>query len=63
MFIDKSLTFGTPDYSAQVAEMKDKKVDLVISCLDGNGATSLGREMKKQGLNAMQVLPNSYNQP
>jgi branched-chain amino acid transport system substrate-binding protein len=61
VFIDKSLTFGTPDYSAQVAEMKAKKVDLVMACLDGNGATSLGREMKKQGLNAIQVLPNSYN--
>ncbi|HEY7440471.1 MAG TPA: ABC transporter substrate-binding protein [Acidimicrobiia bacterium] len=62
VFMDKSLTFGTPDYSAQVARMKDKKVDLVISCLDGNGATTLGREMKKQGLDAIQVLPNSYNQ-
>ena len=61
VFIDKSLTFGTPDYSAQVAEMKDNKVEIVMACLDGNGATSLGREMKKQGLNAIQVLPNSYN--
>jgi len=61
VFMDKSLTFGTPDYSAQVAQMKDKNVDMVISCIDGNGATTLGREMKKQGLNAVQLLPNSYN--
>lgn len=60
-FMDKSLSFGTPDYSAQVAQMKDKKVDLVITCLDGNGAATLAREMKKQGLNAIQILPNSYN--
>jgi branched-chain amino acid transport system substrate-binding protein len=62
VFKDTSLTFGTPDYSAQVAQMKDKDVDLVITCIDGNGAATLAREMKKQGLNAPQVLPNSYNQ-
>lgn len=61
VFMDKSLSFGTPDYSAQVAQMRDKDVDLVISCLDGNGATTLGREMQKQGLDAIQILPNSYN--
>jgi branched-chain amino acid transport system substrate-binding protein len=60
VFMDKSLTFGTPDYSAQVAQMKDKEVDLVITCLDGNGATTLAREMKKQGLDAPQILPNAY---
>jgi branched-chain amino acid transport system substrate-binding protein len=62
VFMDKSLVFGTPDYSAQVAQMKDKKVDLVITCIDGNGAATLAREMKKQGLNVPQILPNSYNQ-
>ncbi len=61
VFLDKSLTFGNPDYSAQVAQMKDKGVNLVIPCVDGNGAASLAREMKKQGLNAIQILPNSYN--
>ena len=45
VFQDKSLAFGTPDYSAQVAQMKEKKVDLVITCLDGNGASTLAREM------------------
>ncbi len=62
VFMDKSLTFGTADYSAQVAEMKDENVDLVITCLDGNGAASLAREMKKQGLDVPQILPNSYRQ-
>jgi branched-chain amino acid transport system substrate-binding protein len=61
VFLDKSLTFGGPDYSAQVAQMKDKDVNLVIPCLDGNGAATLAREIKKQGLNAVQILPNSYN--
>jgi branched-chain amino acid transport system substrate-binding protein len=61
VFVDKSLTFGSPDYSAQVAQMKDKNVDMVITCVDGNGTASLAREMKKQGLNATLVMPNSYN--
>jgi ABC-type branched-subunit amino acid transport system substrate-binding protein len=61
VFMDKSLSFGTPDYSAQVAQMKDKDVNLVITCIDGNGAATLAREMKKQGLEAPQILPNSYN--
>jgi ABC-type branched-subunit amino acid transport system substrate-binding protein len=61
VFMDKSLTFGTPDYSAQVAQMKDKDVDFVITCIDGNGAATLAREMKKQGLDAPQILPNAYN--
>ena len=61
VFQDKSLAFGTPDYSAQVAQMKEKNVDLVITCIDGNGAATLAREMKKQGLNVPQILPNSYN--
>jgi ABC-type branched-subunit amino acid transport system substrate-binding protein len=61
VFSDKSLAFGQPDYSAQVAQMKEEGVDLVISCIDGNGAVNLAREIKKQGLDAVQVLPNAYN--
>jgi branched-chain amino acid transport system substrate-binding protein len=61
VFVDKSLTFGSPDYSAQVAQMKDKNVDMVITCVDGNGTASLAREMKKQGLDATLLMPNSYN--
>jgi ABC-type branched-subunit amino acid transport system substrate-binding protein len=41
--------------------MKEEGVDLVISCIDGNGAVNLAREIKKQGLDAVQVLPNAYN--
>jgi len=32
-----------------------------MSCIDGNGAVNLAREIKKQGLDAIQVLPNAYN--
>jgi ABC-type branched-subunit amino acid transport system substrate-binding protein len=62
VFKDTSVPFGGVDYSAQVAKMVQNKVDLVIPTLDANGAFLLGREMKKQGLNAPMILPNAYNQ-
>ena len=41
--------------------MKQGKANLVITCLDGNGTVSLGREMKKQGLDAVLISANLYN--
>jgi ABC-type branched-subunit amino acid transport system substrate-binding protein len=60
--IDTSLSFGVTDVSGPVSEMKDKGVDLVTTCMDNNGTLTVAKEMKKQGLNAIQYLPNSYNQ-
>ncbi len=62
VFKDTSLAFGGVDYSVQVSKMKDEKVNLVIPAIDANGAFTLAREMKKQGLNAPMILPNAYNQ-
>ncbi|HMG27528.1 MAG TPA: ABC transporter substrate-binding protein [Acidimicrobiia bacterium] len=62
VFKDTSLSFGAVDYSVQVSKMKDEKVNLVIPSVDANGAFTLAREMKKQGLNAPMILPNAYNQ-
>jgi branched-chain amino acid transport system substrate-binding protein len=62
VFKDTSLAFGAVDYSVQVSKMKDEKVNLVVPSLDANGAFTLAREMKKQGLNAPMILPNAYNQ-
>ena len=62
VFKDTSLSFGAVDYSVQVSKMKDEKVNLVIPSIDANGAFTLAREMKKQGLNAPMILPNAYNQ-
>ena len=61
-FIDTSLAFGVTDLSNDVSQMKDKGVDLVTTCMDNNGTLTLAKEMKKQGLNANQYLPNAYNQ-
>jgi ABC-type branched-subunit amino acid transport system substrate-binding protein len=61
VFADKSIVFGSPDYTAQVAAMKEEGVDIIMSCIDGNGAVNLAREMQKQQLDAVQILPNLYN--
>jgi branched-chain amino acid transport system substrate-binding protein len=61
-FVDTSLAFGVTDVSGQVSEMKDKGVDLVTTCMDFNGTLTVAKEMKKQGLDAIQYLPNAYNQ-
>ena len=60
--VDTSLSFGVTDVSGQVSEMKDKGVDLVTTCMDNNGTLTVAKEMKKQGLDAVQYLPNAYNQ-
>src|SRR6266516_3771417 len=61
-FLDTSLSFGVTDLSSDVSQMKDKGVDLVTTCMDNNGTLTLAKEMKKQGLEAIQYLPNAYNQ-
>jgi hypothetical protein len=61
-FLDTSLAFGVTDLSNDVQQMKDKGVDLVTTCMDNNGTLTLAKEMKKQGLDAKQYLPNAYNQ-
>ena len=60
-FVDTSLSFGVADLSTDVSRMKDKHVDLVVTCMDTNGTLTLAKEMKKQGLDAPQYLSNVYN--
>jgi branched-chain amino acid transport system substrate-binding protein len=62
VFLDTSLAFGVTDLSSDVQQMKDKGVDLVVTSMDNNGTLTLAKEMKKQGLNAIQYLPDAYNQ-
>jgi branched-chain amino acid transport system substrate-binding protein len=62
VFDDESLSFGVTDLSSDVSQMKDKGVDLVTTCMDNNGTLTLAKEMKKQGLNAIQYMPNAYDQ-
>jgi branched-chain amino acid transport system substrate-binding protein len=62
VFTDASLAFGTANLSVQVQKMKSAGVDLVTTCMDTNGVVTLAKEMKKQELNAIQYLPDGYNQ-
>ncbi len=60
-FDDRSLAFGATDLSTDVQKMKDAGVDIVTTCMDQNGTLTVAKEMKKQGLNAIQYLPNAYD--
>jgi ABC-type branched-subunit amino acid transport system substrate-binding protein len=59
-FFDDSLAFAQP-LTAQVTEMKSKGIQLVLTCFDLNESFTLGKEMAKQGMNAVQQLPNGYD--
>jgi branched-chain amino acid transport system substrate-binding protein len=58
---DRSVAYPAADLSVDVQKMKDKGVDIVTTCMDQNGTLTLAKEMKKQGLNAIQYLPNAYD--
>lgn len=59
-FFDDTLEFGA-DMSAQVAEMKSKGVEFISTCMDTNQVFKLQTELDKQGLDAVQYLPNGYD--
>ena len=62
VFRDASLAYGTTDLSVQVQKMKEAGVDMVATCMDNNAVVTLAKEMKKQELDAIQLLPNAYDQ-
>jgi branched-chain amino acid transport system substrate-binding protein len=61
VFTDSSLSYGTTDLSVQVQKMTDAGVDLVTTCMDQQGVVTLAKELKKQGSDAIQFLPNGYD--
>lgn len=62
VFSDSSLSYGTTDLSVQVQKMEDAGVDLVTTCMDQQGVVTLAKELKKQGSDAVQFIPNGYDQ-
>jgi ABC-type branched-subunit amino acid transport system substrate-binding protein len=62
VFKDASLAYGVQDLSVQVSKMKSEGVDFVLTCMDNNAVVTLAKEMKKQRLDAIQYMPNSYDQ-
>jgi branched-chain amino acid transport system substrate-binding protein len=61
VFSDSSLTYGTTNLSVQVQKMREARVDMVMTCMDTNAVVTLAQEMKKQGMDAIQYLPNAYD--
>jgi ABC-type branched-subunit amino acid transport system substrate-binding protein len=62
VYFNNSLAFAQPDLSAQVSDMKKAGVQYIYTCIDTSEALILGKELKRQGLNAVQQLPNAYDQ-
>jgi hypothetical protein len=60
VFFDDSLPFAAP-LAADVTAMKNKGVQLVGTCVDFNESLTLGKEMLRQGMTAVQVQPNGYD--
>jgi len=59
-FFDDSLPFAA-DITTDVTRMNEAGVQFISTCMDTNEVTKLAKEMKKQGLNAVQTLPNGYD--
>lgn len=60
-FADAAIPYGTTDLAVQVTRMKQAGVDIVYPCMDFQGAVTLAKELKKQQLEAVLLMPNSYN--
>jgi len=60
VFYDDSLPYAAP-VAADVANMKNKGVQLIGTCIDFGESYALGKEMQRQGLKAVQVQPNGYD--
>ena len=61
VYTDEQLALAQPDVSSQVAQMKQKGVQLIFTCIDQNETLILGKELVKQHLDAVQSLPNAYD--
>jgi ABC-type branched-subunit amino acid transport system substrate-binding protein len=61
-FYTDSLSFGDTDFSVEVGKMKDAGVDFITTCMDTNGVLNIAKEARKQSLDAIQYLPNGYDQ-
>ena len=60
VFYDDTLGYAAP-VSSQVAEMKKKGVQFIATCVDLQESYTIAKELNKQGLKAVQQLPNGYD--
>src|SRR4029078_12280090 len=59
-YFNDSLGYAQP-LGPEVTAMKQKGVTFVMTCVDLNESFTLGKEMQKQGMRAVQSLPNGYD--
>jgi branched-chain amino acid transport system substrate-binding protein len=62
VYFNNNLQFDQPNLSAIVGDMKSAGAQLILTCIDQNESVILGKEMVKQHFNAVQSLPNAYDQ-
>ncbi len=61
-FYTDAHSFGDTDFSVDVGKMKEAGVDFVTTCMDNNAVLALAKESRAQQLDAIQYLPNGYDQ-
>jgi ABC-type branched-subunit amino acid transport system substrate-binding protein len=64
VFSDASAAFGNTDWSAQVAQMKEKGADFLVTCTDFNADYAIAKEMARQEIRDQVTFyhANLYNQ-
>lgn len=60
VFFDDTLGYAAP-VGSQVSEMKKKGVEFIATCVDLQESYTIAKELNKQGLDAVQQLPNGYD--
>ena len=60
VYKDFSLPLDQP-VASTISSMKSAGVDFVLTCTDRNETAILGKAMVKQGMKAVQALPNGYD--
>jgi len=60
-FDTRSISYGTTDFTVEVDKMKDAGVDMVMTCMDAAAVVNLAKSMRKEGLDAIQYLPDGYD--
>lgn len=61
-FVEQSLTFGFTDLSAQIARIKESGIELIATCMDGEGSARLSKAIREAGLDIKQYWPIGYDQ-
>jgi ABC-type branched-subunit amino acid transport system substrate-binding protein len=64
VFTDASAAFGNTDWSAQVAQMKERGANFLVTCVDFNADYAIAQEMARQDIRDQIVFyhANLYNE-